>query len=88
MQWTVELGPVVLGMVPKDGPGTAVHSCGACWWAGLLTTASKEDIVDKVRILWAKILLQRARHEWRIAQKILLQCTTGKSHIGELAPMA
>ena len=30
-------------MVPKDGPGTAVHSCGACWWAGLLTTASKED---------------------------------------------
>ena len=31
------------GMVPKDGLGTAVHSCGACWWAGLLTTASKED---------------------------------------------
>ena len=30
-------------MVPKDGPGIAVHSCGACWWAGLLTTASKED---------------------------------------------
>ena len=26
-----ELLPVVLGMVPKDGPGTAVHSCGACW---------------------------------------------------------
>ena len=31
---------------------------------------------------------QRARHEWRRAQKILLQRTTGKSHIGELAPMA
>ena len=43
LQWTVELGPVVWGVVPKDGPGTAVHSCGACWWAGLLTTASKED---------------------------------------------
>ena len=43
LQWTVELGPVVWGMVPKDGPGTAVHSCGACWWAGVLTTASKED---------------------------------------------
>ena len=43
LQWTVELGPVVLGMVPKDGPGTAVHSCGGCWWAGLPTTASKED---------------------------------------------
>ena len=43
LQWTVELGPVVLGMAPKDGPGTAVHSCGACWWAGLLTTANKED---------------------------------------------
>ena len=43
LQWTVEHAPVVLGMVPKDGPGTAVHSCGACWWAGLLTTASKED---------------------------------------------
>ena len=43
LQRTVELGPVVWGMVPKDGPGTAVHSCGACWWAGLLTTASKED---------------------------------------------
>ena len=37
------LGPGVWGMVPKDGPGTAVHSCGACWWAGVLTTASKED---------------------------------------------
>ena len=34
------------------------------------------------------ILLQRARHKWRRAQKILLQRTTGKSHIGELAPMA
>ena len=43
LQWTVELGPAVLGMVPKDGLGTAVHSCGACWWVGLLTTASKED---------------------------------------------
>ena len=43
LQWTVELGPVVLEMVPKDGLGTAVHSCGACWWVGLLTTASKED---------------------------------------------
>ena len=43
LQWTVELGLVVWGMVPKDGPGTAVHSCGACWWAGLLITASKED---------------------------------------------
>ena len=29
-----------------------------------------------------------ARHEWCRAQKILLQCTTSKSHIGELAPMA
>ena len=29
-----------------------------------------------------------ARHEWRRAQKILLQRTTGKSHMGELAPMA
>ena len=43
LQWTVELGPVVWGLVPKDGLGTAVHSCGACWWTGLLTTASKED---------------------------------------------
>ena len=32
--------------------------------------------------------LQRARNEWRRAQKILLQRTTGKSPIGELAPMA
>ena len=32
--------------------------------------------------------LQRAHHKWRRAQKILLQRTTGKSHIGELAPMA
>ena len=30
----------------------------------------------------------RARHEWRRAQKILLQRTTSKSHIGEVAPMA
>ena len=44
--------------------------------------------MDRVRILWAKRLLQRARHKWRRAQKILLQCTTGKSRIGELAPMA
>ena len=35
-----------------------------------------------------KIFLQRARHEWRGAQKLLLQRTTSKSHIGELAPMA
>ena len=40
LQWTIQLGPVVLGMVPKDGPGTA---CWVCWWTGLLTTASKED---------------------------------------------
>ena len=33
---------MVLGMVPKDGPGTAVHSCVVCWWAGLLTTTNKE----------------------------------------------
>ena len=44
--------------------------------------------VDRVRILWAEMFLQRARHKWRRAQKILLQRTTGKSHIGELAPMA
>ena len=44
--------------------------------------------MDRVRILWARILQQRARHKWRRAQKILLQRTTGKSHIGELAPMA
>ena len=30
----------------------------------------------------------RARHEWRRAQKILLQRTTSKSHIGEPVPMA
>ena len=35
-----------------------------------------------------RILLKRARHKWRRAQKILLQRTTGKSRIGELAPMA
>ena len=29
-----------------------------------------------------------ARHKWRRAQKILLQRTTSKSHIGELAPLA
>ena len=57
LQWTAELGPVVWGMdralktlkEPKDGPGTAVHSCGACWWAGLLTTASKEDTLPWTR---------------------------------------
>ena len=43
LQWIFECGPVVLGVVPKDGPGTAVHSCWVCWWAGLLTTARKED---------------------------------------------
>ena len=44
--------------------------------------------MDRVRILWAKILLERARHKWCSEQKILLQRTTGKSRIGELAPMA
>ena len=44
--------------------------------------------VDRVRILWAKIFLPPARHKWCRAQKILLQRTTGKSHIYELAPMA
>ena len=34
------------------------------------------------------MFLQRARCEWRRAHKILLQRTTSKSHIGELAPMA
>ena len=33
------------------------------------------------------MFLQRARHEWRRAQKILLQRTTSKLHIGELAPI-
>ena len=44
--------------------------------------------MDRVRVLYTKIFLQCARHKWRRAQKILLQRTTGKSHIGELAPMA
>ena len=44
--------------------------------------------MDRVQILWVKIFLQHAHHKWHRAQKILLQRTTGKSHIGELAPMA
>ena len=95
LQWTVELGPLVLGMVPKDGPGTAVHSCGACWWAGLLTTASKEDTppwkeckYSERRYFCNTLAMNGARHAWRRAQKILLQRTNSKSQIGELAPMA
>ena len=44
--------------------------------------------MDRVQILWAKILLQRVCHKWCRAQKILLQHTTGKSRNGELALMA
>ena len=67
----------VLPPPPLPGGGGAYHRQQGRYFA-----------VDRVRILWARILLQRARHKWRRAQKILLQRTTGKSCIGELASMA
>ena len=69
-------------MVPKDGPGTAVHSCCACWWAGPLTTASEEDTppCEDITTTRSPQLAQSAGD--------ITATHYGKSHIGELAPMA
>ena len=74
--------PPCAGSVDISKP---LHGASVCCFFSSCTTKCMVPPPQQRR---AKIFLQRARHEWRRAQKILLQRTTSKPHIGELAPMA
>ena len=83
--------PLHFPHAPPDGPSTnkkVIQKAGLVGGAAHHRPQGRYSAMDRVRILWAKILLQCVRHKWCRAQKILLQCTTGKSRTGELAPVA
>ena len=64
-------------------------NCHSPWQAlSLLGGRDREGCHPPSSIPWANSSPPPPRNEWRRAQKILLQRTTSKSHIGELAPMA